>query len=208
VENSWDNRYLSMTIDGFYNIIDNFIYYRDINKEKKEVNGVWYPVYRYIQGNSLLKGFEFELDIHPVEALHFDNSLDYIWGGNLSSGIPLPFIPGLHLTDQLKWTFKTQKACALKNPYIQLELETHFTQDRIDISETVTPGYVLLNFNVGTKLQVQNQVWTFFISGTNLLDKIYYDHLSRLKEIGIYNMGRRITFGLIIPLGIYQNERD
>jgi len=207
-EISWDNRYLSMTIDGFYNIIDNFIYYRNINEEKKEVNGVWYPVYRYTQGNSLLKGFEFELDIHPVEALHFDNSLDYIWGGNLSSGIPLPFIPGLHLTDQLKWTFKIQKASALINPYIQAELETHFTQNRIDISETVTPGYVLLNFNIGTKLKVQNQILTFFISGTNLLDKRYYDHLSRLKEIGIYNMGRRITFGLVIPFGIYENESD
>jgi iron complex outermembrane receptor protein len=207
-EISWDNKYLNMTFNGFYNIIDNFIYYRNINGEKKEVNGVWYPVYRYAQGNSLLKGFEFELDIHPVEALHFDNNLDYVCGGNLSTGIPLPFIPALHLTDQVKWTFKTQKASALKKPYIQLELETHFIQDRIDIFETVTPGYALLNFNVGTKLKVQNQIWTLYISGTNLLDTKYYDHLSRLKEVGIYNMGSRITFGLVIPFEIYHNERD
>ena len=201
-EISWDNKYLNMAFNGFYNIIDNFIYYRNINGEKKEVNGVWYPVYRYTQGNSLLKGFEFELDIHPVEALHVDNNLDYVWGGNLSTGIPLPIIPALHLTDQVKWTFKTRKASALKNPYIQLELETHFSQDRIDLFETITPGYVLLNFNVGTKLKVQNQTWTIYFSGTNLLDTKYYDHLSRLKDVGIYNMGRRITFGLVIPFGI------
>jgi len=207
-EISWDNKYLNMSFNGFYNIIDNFIYYRNINGEKKEVNGVWYPVYRYVQGNSLLNGFEFELDIHPVEALHFDNTLDYVWGGNLSTGIPLPYIPALHLTDQVKWTFKTRKNSALKNPYIQLELETHFTQDRIDIFETVTPGYVLLNFSVGTKLKVQNQLWILYISGTNLLDTKYYDHLSRLKEVGIYNMGRRITFGLVITFGIYHNEKD
>jgi len=207
-EISWDNKYLNMAFNGFYNIIDNFIYYRNIDGEKKEVDGAWYPVYRYTQGNSLLKGFEFELDIHPVEPLHFDNSLDYVWGENLATGIPLPYIPALHLTDQVKWTFKTRKASALKNPYIQVELETHFYQSRIDIFETVTPGYVLLNFNVGTNLKVQKQIWTLYISGTNLLDTKYYDHLSRLKEVGIYNMGRRITFGLVIPFGIYHNERD
>lgn len=207
-EIAWDNKYLNMAFNGFYNIIDNFIYYRNINGEKKEVNGVWYPVYRYIQGNSLLKGFEFELDIHPIEQLHFDNNLDYVWGGNMSTSIPLPFIPALHLTDQVKWTFRTHKTSALKQPYIQLEMETHFAQDRIDEFETVTPGYVLLNFNVGTRLKVQNQIWTFYISGKNVMDVKYYDHLSRLKEAGIYNMGRRITFGLVIPFGIYHNERD
>jgi len=207
-EISWDNKYLKMAFNGFYNIINDFIYYRNINGEKKEVNGIWYPVYRYTQGNSLLKGFEFELDIHPVEALHFDNSLDYVWGGNLATGLPLPYIPALHLTDQVKWTFKMQKSSALINPYIQLELETHFTQYRIDVFETVTPGYVLLNFIAGTSLKVQNQIWTLYISGTNLLDTKYFDHLSRLKDVEIYNMGRRITFGLVIPFGIYHHEMD
>ncbi len=207
-EIAWDTKYLNLSFNGYYNIIDNFIYYRNLNGEKKEVNGVWYPVYRYEQGNSLLKGFEIELDVHPLEALHFDNNLDYVWGGNLSTGIPLPFIPALHLTDQVKWTFKTRKTSVLKQPYIQLELETHFAQDRIDEFETTSPGYVLLNFNVGTKLRVQNQSWTFYISGKNVTDVAYYDHLSRLKEVGIYNMGRRITFGLVIPFGIYHKKEN
>ncbi|MEI8006269.1 MAG: TonB-dependent receptor [Bacteroidota bacterium] len=207
-EIAWDTKYLNLSFNGYYNIIDNFIYYRNLNGEKKEVNGVWYPVYRYIQGNSLLKGFEIELDVHPLEALHFDNNLDYVWGGNLSTGIPLPFIPALHLTDQVKWTFKTRKTSVLKQPYIQLEMETHFAQDRIDEFETTSPGYVLLNFNVGTKLRVQNQSWTFYISGKNVTDVKYYDHLSRLKEVGIYNMGRRITFGLVIPFGIYHKKEN
>ncbi|MCX6284526.1 MAG: TonB-dependent receptor [Bacteroidetes bacterium] len=161
-----------------------------------------------MQGNSLLKGFEFELDIHPLDALHFDNNLDYVWGGNITTSIPLPFIPALHLTDQVKWTFKTRKTSALKQPYIQLELESHFAQDRIDEFETVTPGYVLFNFNIGTKIKVQNQTWTLYISGKNVTVVKYYDHLSRLQEFGIYNMGRRITFGLVIPFGIYNRQEN
>jgi iron complex outermembrane receptor protein len=108
----------------------------------------------------------------------------------------------------VKWTFKTQKTSALKQPYIQLELETHFAQNRIDVFETDTPGYVLLNFNVGTKLKVQKQMWTFYISGTNMVNTKYYDHLSRLKEVGIYNMGRRITFGLVMPFGLYKGDKE
>ena len=118
------------------------------------------------------------------------------------------YIPALHLTDQVKWTFKTGTAGKIKNPYIQLELESHFNQKRIDIFETATSGYLLLNFSAGTNLKVQKQIWTLYISAANLLDTKYYDHLSRLKEVEIYNMGRRVTFGLVIPFGIYQNEKD
>lgn len=185
-EIAWDNKFLNMAFNGFYNMINNFIYYRNIDDEKKEVNGVWYP----------------------VDALHFDNNIDYVWGDNLSSGVPLPFIPALHLTDQVKWTFKTKKTSAMKNPYIQLELETHFYQGRIDVFETATPGYVLLNCSLGSKLRVQKQLWTWYVSGINLLDTKYYDHLSRLNEVGVYNLGRRITFGLVIPFGVYNRDGD
>ena len=36
--------------------------------------------------------------------------------------------------------------------------------------------------------------------GDNLTDKVYVDHLSRLKYVGIRNPGRNITLKLEIPL--------
>jgi iron complex outermembrane receptor protein len=51
-------------------------------------------------------------------------------------------------------------------------------------------------------------VVTVYAAGKNLLNKAYYDHLSRFKPgrlsdedptLGIYNMGRNITFGVNIP---------
>jgi len=200
-------KFLNAVFNGFYNIIDNYIYYRNINNEKKFVNNQWYPVYRYIQGNSVLKGFEFELDIHPLDALHIDNNIDYVWGENISASTPLPYIPALHLTDEIKWTFKTNKRSIFQSPYIGLQLETHFRQSRIDVFETETPGYVLLNASVGTNLRVQKQLWTLFISPKNLTNQTYYDHLSRLKDVGIHNMGWTVTFGLIIPFGVYEAGR-
>ena len=38
-----------------------------------------------------------------------------------------------------------------------------------------------------------------YLIGTNLTDAVYVPHLSRLKDIGIYNMGRNLTFKVGIP---------
>jgi iron complex outermembrane recepter protein len=156
-----------------------------------------------VQGNSVLKGFEFELDFHPIDQLHFENSLDFVMGTNESRGTPLPLIPPLHSFHELKWTFKTSKKSIITGPYVSVSAEINYAQKRIDTFETPTPGYFLLNASMGSRFRVQNQVWTFFISGKNLTNTKYFDHLSRLKEIGIYNMGLNVTFGVIIPFGLY-----
>jgi iron complex outermembrane receptor protein len=204
-----NTKLLSATFNGFYNVIDNYIYSRNFYGEMISSGGRSYPVFRYIQGNSVLKGFEFELDIHPVDALHLDNNIDYVWGENLSTGVPLPYIPALHTMHDIRYTYKTHKASWLNSPYIEAGLEVHFGQYHIDDFETHTPGYVLINASVGATLKVRKQLWTVYISGKNLADVKYFDHLSRLKYVGIYNMGRNITFGLILPFGIYnQNKSD
>ncbi|MEI6682039.1 MAG: TonB-dependent receptor [Bacteroidota bacterium] len=205
-ELSANTSYLNAVFNGFYNTIDNFIYSRTNGTEKRLQNGIWYPVYRYIQGNSVLTGFELELDIHPVEALHLDNNIDYVYGINASTKIPLPFIPALHSQHDLKWVAKTGKKSVLQAPWVEAGIEIHYAQKRIDTFETETPGYVLLNASLGAGIKVQKQHWTLFISGKNLTDVKYYDHLSRLKPLGIYNMGRNITVGLLIPFGLYEGH--
>jgi iron complex outermembrane receptor protein len=46
------------------------------------------------------------------------------------------------------------------------------------------------------------------ISVNNLLDKKYIDHLSTLKEVGLYNPGRNIAFNLKIPFSVTKNEKN
>jgi len=202
-EISFNLKWISATFSGYYNYIFNYIYQRNINDEKILYNDMWYPVYRFVQGNSVLKGFEFELDFHPIDRLHFENSLDYVNGTNESTGIPLPLIPPLHSIHELKWTFTTSKRSIFHGPYASVSAEINYAQSRVDTFETPTPGYFLLNASIGSRLHVQNQVWTLFISGKNLTNTKYFDHLSRLKEIGIYNMGWNVTFGVVIPFGLY-----
>ncbi|MEI7662245.1 MAG: TonB-dependent receptor [Bacteroidota bacterium] len=205
-EISANTKYLNAVFNGFYNTINNFIYSRNTGNEKRFHDGAWYPVYRYTQGNSVLEGFEMELDIHPVDPLHLDNNIDYVYGTNTTTGIPLPFIPALHSQHDLKWVIKTGKHGIFRNPWAEAGIEIHYAQKRIDTFETMTPGYLLINASIGTGLRVKKQLWTLFISGKNLGDVKYFDHMSRLKEVGIYNMGRNITFGVMIPFGIYERK--
>lgn len=75
---------------------------------------------------------------------------------------------------------------------------------------TPTPGYALLNLSAGTDIQIKGKkVAEFYVTANNLFNKAYQNHLSRLKYAdvntvtgrrGVYNMGRNITFKLVIPV--------
>lgn len=181
----------------FHNRIDNYIYYRNLNDELIEVEGEFFPVYRFTQGNSVLQGFELHTDIHLLEHLHFDNDISYVHAVNKELDSPLPFIPAFRINNALGYDFEITKTGFLKSVEIHAEAETHFKQNRIDVFETATDGYTL--FHTGISLQFKKDVY-FSVQCRNLTDKKYFHHLSRLKEVGILNPGRNIVFTLRIPV--------
>jgi iron complex outermembrane receptor protein len=67
-------------------------------------------------------------------------------------------------------------------------------QNRPAVFETATPDYYLLNASVKYSKYLANQKQiNFMLIGNNLLNRIYYDHLSRFKYFGIYNYGINLT---------------
>ena len=89
----------------------------------------------------------------------------------------------------------------------------YFKQNHIysaDETETVTPGYALLSFSAGTDVQVKGKkVAELYVTADNVLNTAYQNHLSRLKYAdmnnatnrrGVYNMGRNITFKVVVPV--------
>ncbi|MGO1815435.1 MAG: TonB-dependent receptor [Sphingobacterium sp.] len=194
-------------IDGgvslYTNLVNDFIY---ISSQKgDEIDGI--AIYRYGQVDAVLKGFEGNLNIHPVNNLHLHNTFAYTHAKNRSSGKPLPFIPAGVIKNIIRYEPVLK---GIKQPYLSVGVDNFFKQARIDDAfETATSGYSLLNAAVGTTVSIRKQPINLYISGSNLLDQKYYDALSRLKpgrvdhnnlEIGIYNMGRNITFGLTLPI--------
>jgi iron complex outermembrane receptor protein len=79
-------------------------------------------------------------------------------------------------------------------------------------TETMTPGYFLLNAGAGTEIITHGRIFcSINFSVNNIADVAFQNHLSRLKysgpnyatgRNGVYNMGRNFSVKLNIPLYI------
>ena len=199
---SADGKKIGFSLDCFYNIINNYIYYRHEAGDSINTGDGIFPVYRYTQGYSNLKGFELSFDFHPVNNLHFQSIISYVEGINQELDQPLPYIPPLKTDIELQYTFKTKKNSRASEPYVKVATENVFAQKKVDEFETPTNGYVLLNAGLGATIRVSKQRLLIFIAAKNLLNKNYYNHLSSLKDKGIHDMGRNFMFGLQVPFGL------
>ncbi len=193
---------VTLDFSGYYNFIDNFIYYRNINNEHISKDAVSYPVYRYTQGNSSLRGFEVSADIHLIDQLHFENSIAYVYATNDETNKPLPFIPPFHYRSNLNYSFKAIHGKKFRESHVKLMLDVYSKQDRIDEFETETNGATVLGASASTDFLIGKQWANLFLLCTNITNENYYDHLSRLKDAGIHAMGRNITIGLTVPFGL------
>ena len=94
-----------------------------------------------------------------------------------------------------------------------LGLECNFAQNhyyKVDDTETRTPSYTLLSLSAGTDLNIRKKkAAEIYVTVDNLLNTAYQNHLSRLKYCdmnnatgrqGVYNMGRKVVFKVIIPV--------
>ncbi|MBC7567080.1 MAG: TonB-dependent receptor [Pedobacter sp.] len=206
----YQNQYVSASLGGFANILDDYIYYSTsgatIDVDMKNDNITPFPVYNFVQDNAYLRGLEASLTLHPVSFIHFENSFSYTRATNRSTRQSLPFIPAATLRNELRFE---PMVGGTSNSYVSLGIDNFFSQNKIDSFETASSGYTLLNASIGTTFRVgKTQDVTIYAAARNVLDKSYYDHLSRFKPgrlsdedpgLGIYNQGRSITFGLNIP---------
>lgn len=187
------NEHVSFAVSAFNNRIDNYIYLSPTDSLIDET-----IVYTYLQDDANLYGFESTLDIHPhiMHWLHFETQYAMVIAKK-SDGTPLPRIPA----NNLKFTFKAEikDFKYLKYPFISFSTDVYFAQNKISFSETSTSDYTLLNAKVGGDILFGKQILKLSIGVSNILDIKYYNHLSRLKPEGIYNMGRNFTLSLKLP---------
>jgi len=222
---TYASKYAVVTLGLFNNSISNYIF----NQRLLGSNGadsVIVPgnqTYKFQQGKANLYGGELSVDIHPVKALHFENSISVVYGRNKDidpklqsdSNRYVPFIPPLHGTSELRYDFDAKKK-HLVNGFVKLQLAYYAKQSRVyltDNTETPTPGYALINagFGAGITNKKGSTILNVYFFGNNLFDVAYQDHLSRLKyfepyptdprgHLGIYNMGRNFSVKIDVPL--------
>ena len=222
------SRYVSAQLALFANRIDNYIFTHRLPEEIEE----GYLTYAYTQGDARLLGFEAGVDFHPVHSVHFSNTFSFVDAQQMHASSDtkyLPFTPAPRWTSELKWELfhhshstvnhhhnsNSIHRSLLNNLYIAAGLECYLKQSHIysaDDTETTTPGYALLSLSAGTDINVNGKkIAEFYITADNLLNKAYQSHLNRLKYAdvnsvtgrrGVFNMGRNVTFKVVIPINI------
>lgn len=221
---SFNSQHITIDASIFDNSIQNYIYNQKVSSSSNQNTII--DTFQFQASRANLYGGEFSVDIHPhpLDWLHFENSLSIVYGNNegvagqaklSDSARYLPFIPPLHTYSELRANIK-KVSKSIVNAFIKIQFEYYAPQNRVYLefnTETPTPGYHL--FNAGFGADITNRkaqtLFSFTVLGDNLLDLAYQSNLNRLKYFepypndprpyhGIYNMGRNISLKVNVPL--------
>jgi len=197
---AYSSKYFQFSAAGFVNHFLNYIYLAPTGTQI-----LAFDVFRFKQFDANLCGTEMMLAINfPFyERLRWETNFSTV-AGKLSNGTYLPFIPPAKWTNELR--IKCTEGQHFTNIFLFVSTENHFAQTHPAEFETSTSSYWLLNAGINGSWHVKDRAIIFSITGNNILNKNYYDHLSRFKDYHIHNIGRNIVLNIQIPFSINQQK--
>lgn len=184
----------SISGEVFYNNINNYIFFAPTGEMEEDLE-----IWSFEQSDARLYGGELEFDFHPSAAKWFTASTSYsmVIGQRTADWTYLPYIPAYRWNQSID--FRANDIGIIQKPYVSVLGSLVFNQDKVAPLEEATPGYFLLGMNIGGNLKVGNTLLDVFVSGTNILNKTYLDHLSLFRPFGVNQMGRNIALNVRIP---------
>ena len=181
----WQHKWLTLRGSVFSNKFRNYIYLLPTGEEYFGFN-----IYRYEQTNATLKGFEAGFSIDKKEQFGFSFDYSYL-DAKRNDGSWLPLTPANRLLFESKY-FLPPIASNWQNTFISFGMNYTQEQNNTDSFESSTPDYLILNAGAGVSFKSVR----ILLTCRNLTNQLYYDHLSRLKYYGLYDMGRNIVLNL------------
>lgn len=220
-----NSAHITFSISGFYNHISRFIFYEKMRNSSGGDSVLMDPgtgdalnVFQFRQQSASLYGIEATMDIHPhpLDWLHFENTFSYThaqFSEPVNGTKHVPLIPAARLLSDIRGNF-LPKGKTIRNVYLSIESDYTARQNRPFTgfnTETATDSYGLINAYAGTDIAGKNgkAIFSIHLSGMNLTDVAYQNHLSRLKyadlnnvngKRGVFNMGRNFGIKVNVPL--------
>ncbi len=188
--------FLTAELSLFRNRIGRYIYPAPTTQV---IDGL--QVYAYRQSDATLAGGEFSLQARLASWLIAGGGFDMVRGTNDATGAPLPFIPADRITAQVRCL--AEELLILKNAAFSLRARLYRRQDRIDLLETETPPYTLIDASLGGEVAIAGARCMIDLAVDNLLNRAYFDHLSRYKNYAL-NPGRNIVLRAEVPVKILE----
>lgn len=192
----WESPRLKTSLAGYLNYFDQYIYLKPSGRF------VFRPdagqTYQYVQNDAVYAGFEFDAEwqVHGPWSLY--GAAEYVWNRNLDEGRALPFTPPPSLL--LEVQFKPVRTGTLKNVALHLSSHYHFAKTAATVAqnEPLTPDYNLLEAGLNFSLPVGRQKIHWSLQGQNLLNRRYFNPLSRYRILNLPEQGRNVVLSLKI----------
>jgi iron complex outermembrane receptor protein len=185
---------VSASFSFFNNTINNFIYPSPTGEFDSTA---MLPVYDIKQNKGLFWGFEYSLQVQPLDFLLLSLNGDFVTAKNDATGNYLPFIPPSKNIIEMRLQEK-QLGKSIYNPYVSFSTKIVSAQNNVDPLETTTEGYVLLKAGLGFDFVLSKSIASVDFSVDNIADTKYVDHLSRFKSFAM-NPGRSFNLKLSMP---------
>ncbi len=191
---NYNTKHLEFFINPYFDYIRNYIYLKPAAGSIDDI-----PVFNYTQHDAFLYGGEagIHLHPHPLDWLHIEGSYSSTFGQDKQHN-DLALMPSQKIKAMVSASFSFKKAVKRFSVYLQNQYS--FAQNRIAENELPTPDYNLLDAGIRVEFGVKSQKIQLNISADNLLNKTYYNHLSRYKADGVYDMGRSFNVKINIPV--------
>lgn len=184
---NYSKSFFEFSISPFYNYFFNYIYLAPTTE-----NWFGFPVYRYKQQNARQYGTECSVAFTPITPLRasltYSGMISKLEDGNYS-----PFVPAQKLTPAITYSLRIHD---MQSIHLYTNVDLYAAQNNTAPNEIATPQYSLWNAGASTSFTSQKRTYELSVSGNNLLNTAYYDHLSRFKYFGLLNIGRNISFNL------------
>ncbi|HKP75394.1 MAG TPA: TonB-dependent receptor, partial [Longimicrobiaceae bacterium] len=173
----WTSPSARVELSVFRNSVDDYIV-----TEPTDVFFGGYRVFRTVQTNALLRGFEAQAEVRVLPPLTLRGLFDYVRGTERGTGDDLALIPPPRGRAEAEWRGGIP---LLGSGYLSAAVDvvgqqTHATED-----ELAPEGYQLLELGLGGERRAMGRSLRIDLHVRNLLDTRYRDFLDRYKEFAL-----------------------
>ncbi len=185
----WNTKAVSTGFSVFANVFRDYVYLAPSGEDY-----FGFPVFRFRQNGAFLRGGEAFIHLR-YQQWQWSNTGSLVRGTRSPGDENLPFIPAPKWVSRLEYSGAWGKN--LPQNTLFAEVEQVFDQNNPAPYETATQAYALLHAGLSIRFRSKTPM-TIWLVGRNLLDRRYFDHLSRLKNYGVYEPGRDLIFSFKI----------
>ncbi|RZF58013.1 TonB-dependent receptor [Sphingobacterium corticibacterium] len=204
---SYSKEKLSLELNPFYNYFSNYIYLNPTPRHD-HFYGAGNQIFEYTQSRVQRYGGEIKIGYRFSEVFRTELLAEYVKAEQLSGskkGYPLPFSPPASFLANMSWQPNTG---SLKNSYFSVDLRLVAPQNEIVPPEKKTPGYELVNVQVGHPLMIYGKPIQINLQVQNLFDTKYLDHTSFYRLIEMPEVGRNIVLSLSVPFDFSRKRKS